>query len=461
MATTNRPAGNPAFQALTRDQVERIERNTWYHSIRLRDGAVIQGLIPVEALEARLKGFPIPTDLTGKRVLDVGAATGWCSFEMERRGAEVVAVDCVEYEDFYTAKKLLGSQVEYRVLDMEEMTPEALGVFDCVLFFGVLYHLRHPLLGLERLCALTRDTAYVESFVSDSHLSAEERAGMPCTMEFYEIDELGGQIDNWVGPTTNCLLAFCRSAGFARVELEYMQDRRAGVVCRRRWEPAPDNPAQPAPWINAAVNNRTQDIYFHPSKDEYICLYFKTPETELRREDVRVQVDGYGAPVLLVTDLGRQGWQANLRVPPGLAPGSHGVRLRTVNSTLSNEFEIVTGDRKAVSRSVTSVTAESGAPELYEVENSMTETSVFHGFRNEYLCVRFKLSRRDLAREDVMLEVGGISAVVRFLTDLSDGWQVNAKLPDNLEPGTHSVRVRTSGSEASNPLEITLVNQSS
>jgi tRNA (mo5U34)-methyltransferase len=456
MATTNRPAGNPAFQALTRDQVERIERNTWYHSIRLHDGTVIQGLIPLESLEARVKGFPIPQDLSGKRVLDVGAATGWCSFEMERRGAEVVAVDCVEYEDFYTAKKLLGSRVEYRVLDMEEMTPETLGVFDYALFFGVLYHLRHPLLGLERLCALTRDTAYVESFVSDSHLSAEERAGMTCTMEFYEIDELGGQIDNWVGPTTNCLLAFCRSAGFARVDLEYMQDRRAGVVCRRRWEPAPENPRQPDPWINAAVNNRTQDIYFHPPKDEYICLYFKTPEPGLGREDVRIEVDGYGAPVLLVTDLGRQGWQANLRVPPGLAPGPHGVRVRTVSSALSNVFQIVIGDGGPAACTSPAADGVGAAPELYEVENSMTETSVFHGFRNEYLCARFKLDRHDLAREEVLLEVGGMPAVVRFLTNLGDGWQVNAKLPDNLKPGTHAVRVRAAGSELSNPLEITL-----
>ena len=72
---------------------------------------------------------------------------------MERRGADVVAVDCVEFEEFHMARKLLGSSVDYRILDVDELTPQRVGRFDYVLFFGVLYHLRHPLLGLERIAA--------------------------------------------------------------------------------------------------------------------------------------------------------------------------------------------------------------------------------------------------------------------------------------------------------------------
>src|SRR5471030_29416 len=228
-------AGHPAFQALIRAQVERIERGSWYHSIQLPDGTVIPGVIGIDALRARMDSFGVPEDLSGKRVLDVGAATGWCSFEAERRGAEVMAVDCVDFEDFRTARQLLQSKVEYRLLDVDELTPDTLGFFDYVFFFGVLYHLRHPLLGLERICALTKDTAYVESFVCDSHLAEPERAANGSYMEFYEADQLGGQIDNWVGPTTNCLMALCRSSGFATAELKHVLDRRAGVVCRRRW----------------------------------------------------------------------------------------------------------------------------------------------------------------------------------------------------------------------------------
>ena len=166
-------------------------------------------------------------------MLDVGAWTGWCSFEMERRGAQVMAVDCVEFEEFREAHRMIGSQVDYRILDVEELTPESVGLFDYVLFFGVLYHLRNPLLGLEKICAITKDTAFVESFVTDDGSSA------PCNMEFYETNELGGQIDNWFGPTVQCAAALCRSAGFARVNLEYVSERRAGITCHRLWVASP------------------------------------------------------------------------------------------------------------------------------------------------------------------------------------------------------------------------------
>ena len=95
---------------------------------------MIPGTIPIQALTAHLDAFGLPQDLTGKRVLDVGAAIGWCSFEMERRGAEVVAVDCVEYEDSGVARKPLNSSVHYRILDVDELSRENLGEFNIILF---------------------------------------------------------------------------------------------------------------------------------------------------------------------------------------------------------------------------------------------------------------------------------------------------------------------------------------
>ena len=68
------------------------------------------------------------------------------------------------------------------------------------------------MLGLERVLELCTDTALVESFVI-----ARETRAVPAVMEFYERTELGGQIDNWCGPSPECLLALCRSAGFAQV----------------------------------------------------------------------------------------------------------------------------------------------------------------------------------------------------------------------------------------------------
>src|SRR5271167_1924893 len=149
-------ARNPEFQRLIRLQTEAFARNKPYHSLELNDGTIIPGIIPVDLLKARLDRYPLPEDLRGQRVLDIGAASGWNSFECERRGAEVVAVDCVEYEELTAVKRLRDSKLEYVIADMEEITPERFGFFDYVLFFGVLYHLRHPLLGLENVCAVTR-----------------------------------------------------------------------------------------------------------------------------------------------------------------------------------------------------------------------------------------------------------------------------------------------------------------
>src|SRR6202035_3635748 len=277
-------------------------------------------------------------------------------------------------------------KVDYRIMDVDELTPESIGHFDYVLFFGVLYHLRHPLLGLERICALTKEAAFVESFVTDSGPDS----AAPCRLEFYETNELGGQIDNWCGPNTNCLMALCRAAGFARVVFEHKTDRRAGLTCYRKFEPAPSDPNAEAPRIHAAVNNRTNDTHFNPAKDEYICLYFTSPKPNLTRDQVRVEIDGYGVPALLLTSTGGDGWQANLKLPPFLDPGAHDVRVRTAESGFSDGFPITAGptpplETAARCRPAAQITEP--APEIYAIESNVTGTASFRGYRNEYLCV--------------------------------------------------------------------------
>src|SRR5579863_294117 len=236
----------------SRRQIERLSKLGWYHSIELPDGSVIEGHQSIEQLRRRLRQFPIPDDLHGKRVLDIGAWDGWFSFECERRGAQVVAVDCVALNTFLEARDLLNSRVEYLTLDVGELSAAKLGRFDIVLFFGVLYHLRHPLLGLEKVVELCTDLALIESFVIPS-----EHRTIPAVMEFYERTELGGQIDNWCVPAPEGLLAMCRCAGFAMAELKDVTNQRASVVCRRRW-PDPESISAAPPHLNAVVNNRTQ-----------------------------------------------------------------------------------------------------------------------------------------------------------------------------------------------------------
>src|ERR1700761_2567092 len=324
-------AGDRGFEERVQRLADQVHSRFRYHSIDLPDGSVLPGLQTVEHLRWRLGLFNLPQDLKGKRVLDIGAWDGWFSFECERRGAEVVAVDCVALDTFLEAKQLIGSKVEYLTLDVNELSARKLGRFDVVLFFGVLYHLRHPLLGLEKVVELSRDMALIESFV----IPTEERR-IRNVMEFYERAELGGQIDNWCGPTPECAMAMCRSAGFAQVELVDVTEQRASIVCRRRW-PEPDVSGDgPKPQLHSVINNRTYVSRFHPLKDEYLSCYFKSAEAALEPGDLFVEVDGLGTLTLGVTANGPGGYQADCLRPPGLEPGRHEVRLRARRSGRSN-----------------------------------------------------------------------------------------------------------------------------
>lgn len=451
------PASQDAqYRNATQAQVDQLLRKKTYHSLTLPDGTEVPGLIPLDALERRIRAFPIPESLAGCRVLDVGAASGWNSLEMARRGAQVVAVDCVEFEELTTATRLFDLPVDYRILDVDELDRETVGDFDYVLFLGVLYHLRHPLLALEKICALTRETAFVESFVTDSVGTPSEA----CTLEFYETDQLGGQIDNWFGPTVKCLVALCRAAGFVRVKLEYVAtERRAGVTCHRRWEPEPAEVHVEPAWLYSAVNNRTNEAIFHPGKDEYLCIYFRSAETGLTPERLRIEVDGYGANALTLHDLGNDDWQANSRLPPGLAPGEHVVRIRTDATRFGNEFGIQLHDSRLQPARAPAPPEPSSAiqpaPAIDSLENSLDRSNLLHGYRSERLVCRFRGAPRDLSRDSIFARIDRQSIPVAFLTDLGQGrWQINLEVPRDLVPGTHAIRIRSIASEWSDPAEF-------
>ena len=420
------------FHTKVRGWVKQIEQRTAYHTLELPNGQVIPGILSPDVLRARLDALEVPHTAMGKRVLDVGAASGWNSFELERRGASVVAVDCVDYPEFSLAQTALGSHVEYRILDVEELTADTVGLFDYTLFLGVLYHLRHPLLGLERICEVTRETAFVESFVTDSLEAPSDKR----SLDFYEADELGGQIDNWFGPTTQCLLAFCRSAGFAEVRLLYSAGGRAGVKCSRKWARAEGKPSQPAPRLIAAVNNRSDDHFFHMNRDEYVCAYFRH-DTPVTRQSIRVEVDGLGVPALAVANSSSFEWQVNFRLPPGLALGSHAVRLRTADSEYSNEFEILqvgTKDRTRPEFEAASLITDP-APEIFRLQNTATGGRQFFGHRGERLACMMRTPAGQLHTGNTLLQCDERDTPIELI--ISHGnqeWQINSKLPPSSAP---------------------------
>ncbi len=437
-------ARNPEFQRLIRLQTEAFARNTPYHSLELNDGTIIPGIISVPQLRARLDRFPLPEDLRGLRVLDIGAASGWNSFECERRGAEVVAVDYVEYDELLAVKRLRDSKLEYAIAEMEEITPERFGLFDYVLFFGVLYHLRHPLLGLENVCAVTRGTAFIESYVIDD---APDPART--YMEFYETDELGGQIDNWCGPTTQCLISMTRAAGFPRAEFLYVDSRRGGLIAHRRWQAVESLPGSKPPFLCSAVNNRHNDIVFQPRKDEYMALAFLSDEA-LTKHEVLVRIDEYGIPPIILVRHEAGYWQVNVKVPPGISPGDHDVRVGTKTAGFSDPVRIKMlpagaerryGDTPFIAR------AEEVAPPVFvRVENTMDRSLTFRGYRNESLACRFTHSDNALDLSRVQLTVDERPWPLLSVERPEPGmWQVNARMR-GLEAGAHELRLRTARS---------------
>ena len=163
----------------------------------------------------------IPDDLTGMTVLDVGAWDGFFSFEAERRGAErVLAVDSFSWDGggwgsrdgFDLAREALGSRVEYETVEVLDLSPETVGVFDLVLFLGVLYHMRHPLLALERIASVTRKQLILETHVDLIGLRRPAAA-------FYPGEELNTDASNWWGPNPAAIEGMLRTVGFTSVDV--------------------------------------------------------------------------------------------------------------------------------------------------------------------------------------------------------------------------------------------------
>jgi tRNA (mo5U34)-methyltransferase len=220
----------------------------WFHNLVL-DGIPTApdhflGDYPAQKFQ-RFAGA-LPADLTGKTVLDVGCNAGFYAFEMKRRGAaRVVAVDPDPryLAQAQLAAEVLGHDIELRKLDVYRVG-ELGARFDLVIFMGVLYHLRHPLLALDRLYdhavgehllfqSMLRgssELAPVEPDYPFEETAIFERRGYP-TLYFVE-QRYAGDWTNWWIPNRAGIEAMLRSAGFT------IEARAADEVylCRRTAE---------------------------------------------------------------------------------------------------------------------------------------------------------------------------------------------------------------------------------
>jgi tRNA (mo5U34)-methyltransferase len=201
---------SPTAQSAT----EFIDRSQfiWHQSFELAPGVWTPGISPVAWLCEMAK---LPANLSGLTALDVGTTNAGTAFELERRGAQrVVALDIYD-PDWFGVRELsefLESKVEYVQASVYELSWRFTEQFDLVIFWGVLYHLRHPLMALDNLRAVTRGRVSLETAVCDFELPQGQRE--QALTRFYRGDELGGDASNWFAPTVAALTDWCSSSGF-------------------------------------------------------------------------------------------------------------------------------------------------------------------------------------------------------------------------------------------------------
>jgi hypothetical protein len=178
--------------------------------------------------------------------------------------------------------------------------------------------------------------AAVDSFVLREGQYPPEILSRPI-LEFFETDEMGGQVDNWFGPSLPALLGMCRVAGFARVELRSVMDYGAGIACYRKWE-EPEGPGE-APVLQSVMHAENFGLNFRSDLDSYVSVWFESP-LDLNKDNVQPDVSGFGSRPMAVAELREHFWQVNFKLPPLPRPGWHDVRVRLNNGPRSSPLRI-------------------------------------------------------------------------------------------------------------------------
>jgi tRNA (mo5U34)-methyltransferase len=229
--------------------VEEIERRVtelgpWFHNLCLRGVQTAPNHFLGDYPSAKWRSFEnaIPSDLTGMTVLDVGCNGGFYSIEMKRRGAKRVLG--IDHDDGYLRQARFAAGVLDLDICFEQMSvydvPKLRERFDVVLFMGVFYHLRHPLLALDLLRRYTaKDWFIFQSMLRGSRTippvdedypfwekSIFDRPGFP-KMHFIE-NRYSQDPTNWWIPNRACAEAVLRSAGF---KIESMPEAEV-FICR-------------------------------------------------------------------------------------------------------------------------------------------------------------------------------------------------------------------------------------
>lgn len=203
----------------------------WFHNLHLPDGAQTAPAHPLgdfPAFKWREIEPHLPADLRGWTALDIGCNAGFYSFELAKRGARVTGIDVeplfLRQAEWAAREFGVADRVAFERLQVYDLAHRA-GQYDLVLFMGVFYHLRYPMLGLDVVAERVRRLMVFQTLTmpGDEVLAeaVEDRGvmerdaflepGWP-KMAFIE-HELAGDVTNWWAPNHAAVEAMLRSSG--------------------------------------------------------------------------------------------------------------------------------------------------------------------------------------------------------------------------------------------------------
>jgi tRNA (mo5U34)-methyltransferase len=221
---------------LSREEIKREVQGLgkWFHNVDLCGvkTAPDHFLGDFPAVKWRRFAHVIPADLSGKSVLDIGCNGGFYSLEMKKRGADRVLG--IDYDADYLAQARFAAEVSGLDIEFRELSVYDIATlnerFDLVIFMGVLYHLRYPLLALDLIrqhaaCdlllfqSMLRGPEEVIPLATDypfSETAVFEAPQMP-RLHFIE-HSFANDPTNWWIPNRACVEAMLRSSGFEIIE---------------------------------------------------------------------------------------------------------------------------------------------------------------------------------------------------------------------------------------------------
>jgi len=196
-----------------------------YHKLIFPDGTILNGIWDMSKY---LNYYKIPQDLSGKTVLDVGAKTGYFSFEFAKRGArKVIALD--NYPDAIREAviPLMNTNVEVVIKDLFDLD-ESFGKFDLVFCSSVLIHVSDMFAAIKKLREVTKEQVIISTIIRNdskydgiplAYFEGIEKKGR---IKTYSVDDIKAQKTGkfwsyWM-PNFECLIQMMKAAGFNRVE---------------------------------------------------------------------------------------------------------------------------------------------------------------------------------------------------------------------------------------------------